>query len=177
MSTNHGNYLSIATALFFSWSSLSLLVRVWVKSRKGRWAWEDSIVCAAFFLILGHITTILLAVSDGYGGPLGGLDPETVETINKSMYASQITYVVAMGLTRVSASLFIGHVTRYLPQVKMAWGITGLAGAWTVGACLAIALGGDLAMPWNASDTDHGLVRCLPFVADRSLTLHSGFDG
>lgn len=74
------------------------------------------------------------------------------------MYTSQISYVVVIGLTRVSTGIFIAHLTRHRPQVRMSYVLSGISGVWTVVSTFVIALRGDLSRPWETLDGTRALV-------------------
>ena len=87
MAASHGTWLSEATALFFCWALLSLLVRIWVKlTRRDKWGLDDSTIIAGLVstttgamgtvlscyqvICIFHIGCIFWAINDGYGRPL-----------------------------------------------------------------------------------------------------------
>ena len=87
MTASRGSWLTEATILFFCWSFLSLLVRIWVKiTRRDKWGLDDSSITGGFVSTISpamgtgltvsqaicvlHIGFIFWAISDGYGRPL-----------------------------------------------------------------------------------------------------------
>ena len=91
MTASRGSWLTEATVLFFCWSFLSLLVRIWVKvTRRDKWGLDDSSITGGFVSTISpamgsgltvsqaicilHIGFIFWAISDGYGRPLDSPD-------------------------------------------------------------------------------------------------------
>jgi hypothetical protein len=89
MTASRGSWLTEAAILFFCWSFLSLLVRIWVKiTRRDKWGLDDSTITGGFVsttipipvmgitltmaqaICILHIGFIFWAISDGYGRPL-----------------------------------------------------------------------------------------------------------
>jgi hypothetical protein len=65
------------------------------------------------------------------------------------LYASQLLYVLCMGLSRCSATLFLGNLSRARKHTSAAAVLVITDVVWTVGSCLAIALCGRLEAPWE----------------------------
>lgn len=80
------------------------------------------------------------------------------QTSSQALYGSQLFYVVSVGLTRVSAAFFIGHLTRYAPQVRISYILAAASGVWTVASTLLIALRGNILRPWATFDGSEALV-------------------
>ena len=79
----------------------------------------------------------------------------------QALYTSQLSYIVSMGLARVSTAFFIGRLTRYKPQVRMAYTLSVVSGTWTLVSTLIVALRGNLTRPWATLDGSQALVRRL----------------
>lgn len=76
----------------------------------------------------------------------------------QALFASQLSYVGVVGLTRVSTAFFVGHLTRHPPQVWTSHILAAGSGVWTVVAILVIALRPNLARPWATLDGTESLV-------------------
>ena len=81
MALDRGPWLSTATALFSTWSLLTLLVRLWVKLRhRESWQLDDSTISVAFVFALAHLAVTFTAIDAGYGRT-GGHDRGRIEKV------------------------------------------------------------------------------------------------
>jgi hypothetical protein len=78
--------------------------------------------------------------------------------ITQALFTSQLSYVVSMGLTRISTAFFIGHLTRHHPQVRMSYILAAVSEVWTVVSILIVALRPNIARPWATLDGAEALV-------------------
>ncbi|EXJ66100.1 uncharacterized protein A1O5_10715 [Cladophialophora psammophila CBS 110553] len=153
MSENRGSWLSTATGLFFSWAALSLGVRIWVKlGRNQNRGLDDYAILAAFVLVVLHVAANFWAIHYGYGLPLDSISDSHLGDVEGALYTSQLSYIIATGLTKISTAFFIGRLTRYAPQVRMSYILAGVTGVWVLASTLVIALRGDLGRPWATLD-------------------------
>lgn len=123
-----------------------------------------------------HVASTIWAVEYGFGKPLSDLSTDKVEgvsavgasqllllTMVQAAYVAELSYVVALGLTKVSTALFIGQLTRHRPQIRNSRILAGICGVWAVIATFVVALRGDLRRPWQTMDGTNAMVRpnCL----------------
>ena len=74
------------------------------------------------------------------------------------LYASQLSYIGAIGLTRISTAFFVRHLTRHYPHVRMSHVLAGVSGGWTVTSILVVAVRPDTTRPWSTLDGTDALV-------------------
>lgn len=77
------------------------------------------------------------------------------------MFASQLLYIITVGLCRLSASFFIARMTYFGPQTRPAYVIATLSCVWMVGSVFAVAIRGDVSQPWQVLDGSKIMVRLL----------------
>lgn len=83
----------------------------------------------------------------------------------QSLYASQLFYVTAVGLVRISTGLFVTRLSRHGKQAYAAKAVTGLSGLWTIAAVPIIGLRGNLQRPWSTLDGAEALVSDLRLLS------------
>lgn len=66
----------------------------------------------------------------------------------KVWYASELLYVLSVGLTRISTALFLGGLSRAHSQKLTGWCLAAVAGAWSIASVVTIAVRGDISQPW-----------------------------
>lgn len=77
----------------------------------------------------------------------------------QALYACQISYIVAIGMTKLSIAFFIARLTRYGPQIRLAYILATISSAWIVISVLITALRGNISKPWETLDGSRALVR------------------
>jgi hypothetical protein len=65
------------------------------------------------------------------------------------LYASQILYILSMGLSKCSTTLFLHNLAQSKKHKVASTVLVALSTAWTVGSCFSIALRGNLSAPWE----------------------------
>ncbi|KAM0665942.1 hypothetical protein ACQRIU_005286 [Beauveria bassiana] len=75
-----------------------------------------------------------------------------------NLCASQIFYIVSLGLCRVSAALFIVYVSLSGPHNQPAQSLAIITAVWTVWSLLAICIRGNIAQPWKVLDGSYTMV-------------------
>ncbi|KAK3109704.1 hypothetical protein LTR53_016758, partial [Teratosphaeriaceae sp. CCFEE 6253] len=156
---NTARGLTVAISLFFAWAALTGAVRAWVKLKKrDSWGVDDTSILTCLACIVIRVIVVTLAVHHGFGNPWSTLGAADRATIDKLLYASQILYVLCIGLIKVSTSLFTARfLTRGASHTRLAYLTTGCGVLWTVTSMLAIALRPDLSHPWTTRDGTESL--------------------
>ncbi|KAF2218522.1 hypothetical protein BDZ85DRAFT_92347 [Elsinoe ampelina] len=146
--------LTTATVLFFVWGALSLGIRLWVKARDGNtFGKDDTAISLAAFASLAHVVSVCWAIHRGYGGDWTAIESGVQLDILKAFFAGQVTYILSIGLSRMSMSFFSERfLTRTFRTRLLANTLTGLYALWAVVSTLIIALRGPLAEPWLTTD-------------------------
>jgi hypothetical protein len=124
------------------WTSLFAAVRVWAKLSQKKWSWIDFIFVAAF----------VCSSSGEEHQPDLILVGHSTRPVQKVWYVSELLYVLCVGLTRISTSLFLGGLSRAKSQNITGWTFAGLSAAWTIACVFAIAIPVDIARPWETPE-------------------------
>lgn len=80
----------------------------------------------------------------------------------QALYASQILYVVSVGLIRISVGLFIAKLTRDSRRIRLVRILTWICVLSTAADILLIAIRGDVRMPWSTTSSS-SMVLLTPF--------------
>jgi hypothetical protein len=86
-------------------------------------------------------------------------------------YTSELFFVIALGLSKISMSFFLLRLTMYKNHRKVYYSVAALIAAWTVASLFAIALKCDLGHPWIILDE-----KCPGEVWFLSLPFNVSFD-
>jgi Na+-driven multidrug efflux pump len=65
------------------------------------------------------------------------------------LYTGQILYILSMGLSRCSTTLFLHNLAQSKKHTVASIVLVALSVAWTIGSCFSIALRGNLSAPWE----------------------------
>ncbi|QLI69581.1 uncharacterized protein G6M90_00g061930 [Metarhizium brunneum] len=149
MAENHGAWLITAMAIFLPWSTLTFCVRAWAKLASKDWGRDDYCISYALASALAHVALTCDAIQHGYGLPEAKIRVPDLEHVKYALYASQILYILSVGLCRVSAALFIARMTYLGPQAKPAHVIATSSSLWILISVFVIAFRGPLDRPWE----------------------------
>lgn len=67
----------------------------------------------------------------------------------QAIYASDILYIVSIGLSRCSTAFFLSSLTRDQRQKTIGVVIATLAATWAVASVFVVAMRGDQSAPWE----------------------------
>ncbi|KIW33264.1 uncharacterized protein PV07_00131 [Cladophialophora immunda] len=147
---DHRAWIIIAAAMGISFMLVALVTRVLIRKFVSLgWALDDTILTISTGVAFVQASLILSACADGLGTPIKLISPELQARIEKSYYMSNLLYLCALDLSKVSTILFLRRLMA--PGSNMRWYCTILVGmvpATTVVFVLAVALQCDLSHPW-----------------------------
>ncbi|TKA68967.1 hypothetical protein B0A55_06608 [Friedmanniomyces simplex] len=148
---NTARGLTVAIVLFLLWAALTGIVRGWVKLKKrDSWGFDDTSIYISLLVNLVRIVIVTGAIHHGFGNLWSTLAEDDRQTVDKLLYASQILYVVSIGLVKVSTTLFTARfLTRGQTHIRLAHLATAACGVWTVASLLIIAIRTPLSSPWT----------------------------
>jgi hypothetical protein len=107
-----------------------------------------------------------------YGIPSYLTDPQhSLTAIDQALYASQILYLLSIGISKSSTALFFGSLTRNKRQKWPSYAVAIVCGIWTLACILVIALRGNLAVPWLTENESETFVSRLSPTSSRRLTI------
>ncbi|CEJ82678.1 hypothetical protein VHEMI02727 [[Torrubiella] hemipterigena] len=142
MGENRGSWLACAAYIFFSWSLVAFLIRVWAKYRTKSWALDDYAYLTAFLASLVHVALVAKAINWGYGKALAELQDAPVPQISMILYVAQFFYLISIGLCRIATAMFIGHIIFTKGNVWIARSLAIAGAVWVTGSIIAIAVSG-----------------------------------
>jgi hypothetical protein len=147
--------LGIACCLFFG--GVRALVRFTFSQGFGR---DDYALYAATVLGIVQSSIILGACSKGLGKRLDLVSPEAQVKVQKMYYTSNLFFLLAIGLSKISVLCFLHRLSRTNEKHRIAfYTAMGFVAAWTFGSVLAMALQCKLQHPWISVDEEcHGIV-------------------
>ncbi|KAH8707348.1 hypothetical protein HC256_010623 [Beauveria bassiana] len=151
-----GPWLATCMGIFFGWAFLAWLVRLWAKLRMHVWTLDDYAICGSMLATLLHVVFVSNAIRHGYGQEFDAL---STSSVTQNLYASQIFYIVSLGLCRVSAALFIVYISHSGPHIQPAQSLAIITAVWTASSLLAICMRGNIAQPWKVLDGSYTMFR------------------
>ncbi|KIW33502.1 uncharacterized protein PV07_00348 [Cladophialophora immunda] len=146
---DHEAYILISAAfglaciVFFA--SIRTVVRTTISHGIGL---DDYLFYTATGLAIIQSGIVLGACSKGLGKALRLVSLESQHEVQKMVYASNLFFMVIIGLSKISIVSFLHRISR-MKQHRLVFNIAmGLLGVWTVGAFLTMAFQCDLSHPW-----------------------------
>lgn len=153
----HAAWIIIATAVGMSCSLFFGLIRFgvrkWIAPKFGL---DDYTLGGSSALMVIQSAILLGACSNGLGNSIDLITEEAQATVQSLYYASNLFFILALGLSKVSVVFFLRRISR-AKHHKLAYDVViGLHVLWTVGSFLALALQCDLSSPWTVIGRDCG---------------------
>ena len=94
-----------------------------------------------------------------------GTDVLSLTLLQKLYYTSNLFFVLALGLSKLSLLCFLLRLTPARRHKIAFWAAAGFVGAWTFASVLAVALQCNTSHPWIlVGETCSGSVRPLPIT-------------
>jgi hypothetical protein len=161
---DHAAWILVATALglpcFLFFGGVRVIVRYTINHGFGM---DDYMLYAATVLAIIQSSIILGACSQGLGKAVDLVSPEAQDKVQKMYYTSNLFFIMAIGLSKISVVCFLYRISR-VKQHRLVFNIAnGLIAAWTMGSLLAIALQCNLRHPWISVDEEcSGIVSSAP---------------
>ncbi|OCT48690.1 hypothetical protein CLCR_04817 [Cladophialophora carrionii] len=151
--TDHTAWIIIATALCLCWLLLFAAIRLFIRCTITPGCGLDDVsVAIATTLAVIQSSIMLGACSDGLGRSVELIPPVMLEKVQKSYYAGNIFFTLALGLSKMSVVFFLNRLTVVRTQKLVFHVLTAFIAAWTVGSTFAVALQCDLHHPWLIVD-------------------------
>ncbi|KAK5069183.1 hypothetical protein LTR64_008663 [Lithohypha guttulata] len=153
----HAAWIIIATAVGMSCSLFFGLIRFgvrkWIAPKFGL---DDYTLGGSSALMVIQSAILLGACSNGLGNSIDLITEEAQAKVQSLYYASNLFFILALGLSKVSVVFFLRRISR-AKHHKLAYDVViGLHVLWTVGSFLALALQCDLSSPWTVIGRDCG---------------------
>lgn len=146
---DHAAWIYIAALLglccFLLFGGVRLLVRSMFTGSFGN---DDYFYCAATVIAIIQTAIILGACSKGLGKSVNLLTQGAQEEVQRLYYTSNLLFVVAVGLTKMSVIAFLHRTSRMRSHRIVFNSATAVVVAYVIGSIFALALQCDTAEPW-----------------------------
>lgn len=136
--------LGLVCSLFFG--GLRLLIRLTIHREFGL---DDFTLGAATLLAIVQSSIILGACSKGLGKSIDILSLGAQNEVQGMYYASNLFFIIVLGLSKISVVSFLLRLSPYKHQHKLVFmGAIAVLSAWTAGSFFAVALQCNLEHAW-----------------------------
>lgn len=152
--TDRAGIVWVAAILSLMFSVLTLATRVQIKLHT--LGHDDWLILGATILAVGQYAAIYTGLENGVGRSSKLLGQEHATELGQSVLASEVLYIVALALSKLSVVFFMKRL--FTRDHKLAWWAGNVAIAltivWGIAGCLAISVG------CGPSTILHGQDRC-----------------
>ncbi|KUJ11289.1 uncharacterized protein LY89DRAFT_739485 [Mollisia scopiformis] len=167
---NEGPVVNIAAWFGTTVMVLGVCTRMWSKySAMRKWALDDALVIVTMLLGCSMTVTITLAVANGLGTPQSSLTDYQTIRLQKYGYASQLLYIPALCLTKMTTLVYLHVLSPECRFQTMNMTLEAFTILWSLAAEFAIAFQCQLPSPWAAISG-----KC--FNTDTFWRINGGFD-
>lgn len=146
----HAAWIIIATAVGMFCSIFFGIIRFGVrKFIAPKFGLDDYMLGGATALMIIQSAILLVACSNGLGNSIDLLAEEVQAKVQSLYYTSNLLFILALGLSKVSVVFFLRRFSRAKYHKLTYDVVTGLHILWMAGSFLALALQCDLSSPWT----------------------------
>ncbi|PYH78868.1 hypothetical protein BO82DRAFT_316641, partial [Aspergillus uvarum CBS 121591] len=144
---NHTGLIIIfaSVCLFLVLSSLAM--RVYATTQRSMALSDDYLLGVAVAVAIAQISVVFYQTHLGWGKSSELLDQSSAERMDKSAYASDLLYIIVLGLSKCCTSLLYQHLTthaaRWIPR-----SLLGLSIIWTIVSVILVAIRCSRTQPW-----------------------------
>lgn len=140
-STDRAGVVWVAAILSLLYSTSTLVARFLIKFHS--LGFDDWAILAATIVALGQYIAVFVPLHGGLGISSSVLAQDAGESLGSAMMASQILFILALALTKLSVVLFVKRLlTQNLRKAWWAANITmGLTVVWGIASVFAISVG------------------------------------
>lgn len=103
------------------------------------------------------------AAQRGYGLPLSMIPDSMHSQIAKALFSQQQFYILAMGLCKISATMFLICLSTSDTHTMPSYAVIVATVVWTVASMLVVCLRGKLDSPWSTMDGSWDMVNGIRF--------------
>ncbi|PYI28709.1 hypothetical protein BP00DRAFT_459200 [Aspergillus indologenus CBS 114.80] len=145
---NHTGLIIIfaSVCLFLVLSSLAM--RVYATTQRSMALSDDYLLGVAVAVAITQISVVFYQTHLGWGKSSELLDQASTERMDKSAYASDLLYIVVLGLSKCCTSLLYQHLTthaaRWIPR-----SLLGLSIIWTIVSVILVGVRCSRTQPWT----------------------------
>ncbi|KAI3005131.1 hypothetical protein CBS147346_4459 [Aspergillus niger] len=149
----HVDEIAIATIYLMVMMILAVLIRLAFRLHMLRsLEWDDGTISLALIFAVAQCAVILVGTEHGLGKRKLSLNDREVHTIEKALYSSNILYVLALSLAKISVLLLLNKLSVNRWHKKILFWTSGLVGIWTVPVFFTLAFQCGVPEPWDASN-------------------------
>ncbi|GKZ82015.1 hypothetical protein AnigIFM56816_006545 [Aspergillus niger] len=150
---DHVDEIAIATIYLMVMMILAVLIRLAFRLHMLRsLEWDDGTISLALIFAVAQCAVILVGTEHGLGKRKLGLNDREVHTIEKALYSSNILYVLALSLAKISVLLLLNKLSVNRWHKKISFWTSVLVGIWTVPVFFTLAFQCGVPEPWDASN-------------------------
>lgn len=139
--TDRAGIVWVAAILSLMFSVITLATRVQIKLHT--LGSDDWLILGATILAIGQYAAIYSGLENGVGRSTELLSKEDAAELGKSVLASEVLYIIALALSKLSVVFFMRRL--FTRDHRAAWWSSnvaiGLTVVWGVASCLAIGVG------------------------------------
>ncbi|EMC93958.1 hypothetical protein BAUCODRAFT_216315 [Baudoinia panamericana UAMH 10762] len=110
---------------------------------------DDAVLAVAMLFAVGEVVTVSLAVNAGLGKRAYLLDPVDVLHIEKYSYATNVLYLMVLGLAKASVLLLIWRLAVIRSQRVTVMVLSSLVALWMVASIFTVSFQCNLPQPWG----------------------------
>ncbi|GCB25368.1 hypothetical protein AAWM_08253 [Aspergillus awamori] len=150
---DHVDEIAIATIYLMVMMILAVLIRLAFRLHMLRsLEWDDGTISLALIFAVAQCAVILVGTEHGLGKRKLSLNGREVHTLEKALYSSNILYVLALSLAKISVLLLLNKLSVNRWHKKISFWTSVLVGIWTVPVFFTLAFQCGVPEPWDASN-------------------------
>ncbi|KAI2818230.1 hypothetical protein CBS115989_5344 [Aspergillus niger] len=149
----HVDEIAIATIYLMVIMILAVLIRLAFRLHMLRsLEWDDGTISLALIFAVAQCAVILVGTEHGLGKRKLSLNDTEVQILEKVLYSSNILYVLALNLAKISVLLLLNRLAVNRWHKKILFWTSVLVGIWTVPVFFTLAFQCGVPEPWDASN-------------------------
>ncbi|KAI2826191.1 hypothetical protein CBS76997_7638 [Aspergillus niger] len=150
---DHVDEIAIATIYLMVIMILAVLIRLAFRLHMLRsLEWDDGTISLALIFAVAQCAVILVGTEHGLGKRKLSLNDTEVQILEKVLYSSNILYVLALNLAKISVLLLLNRLAVNRWHKKILFWTSVLVGIWTVPVFFTLAFQCGVPEPWDASN-------------------------
>ncbi|KAI2974184.1 hypothetical protein CBS147323_1573 [Aspergillus niger] len=150
---DHVDEIAIATIYLMVIMILAVLIRLAFRLHMLRsLEWDDGTISPALIFAVAQCAVILVGTEHGLGKRKLSLNDTEVQILEKVLYSSNILYVLALNLAKISVLLLLNRLAVNRWHKKILFWTSVLVGIWTVPVFFTLAFQCGVPEPWDASN-------------------------
>ncbi|OJJ72187.1 hypothetical protein ASPBRDRAFT_196296 [Aspergillus brasiliensis CBS 101740] len=150
---DHVAEIAIATIYLMVIMILAVLIRLAFRLHILRsLQWDDATASLALVFAVAQCAVTLVGTENGLGKPKSSLNNIEVQTLEKVLYSSDLLYVLALSLAKVSVLQLLKRLTVNKWHKQISFWTSVIVGIWTVPVFFTLAFQCRAPHPWSTSN-------------------------